>query len=341
VETVRIVAASVSHPDIRISQEEAAERISSRLASPRHVRAIARGTQIESRATVICAEEIANLGSVEQRNAIYEAQAPKLAAQAARNLQTRFDNMSFLATSSCTGYLVPGLDVHLAQELGLPGNAVRLPLTEAGCSGGLLALARTADYLKSRPARGLVVAAELCSLAFHSSAEDGNLTSAMLFADGAGAALMQSGEEFPAAMEVIDAASVLVPCSFDELGFRLTDHGFRPILSRTLTETLLEPTVEAVQCLLGKHGLTPPAIDFWLVHPGGPRILECMGRALSIQADAIRWSWQTLRESGNTSSAAILEVLYRYLDDPGSPKGWGVLLAFGPGVSIELMLVRR
>ena len=31
----------------------------------------------------------------------------------------------------------------------------------------------------------------------------------------------------------------------------------------------------------------------------------------------------------------------RYLDDASAPRGWGVALAFGPGVSIEALLMHR
>jgi alkylresorcinol/alkylpyrone synthase len=342
VERVRIISAAVAHPPIRIDQTEAAERIAGLTGDERRVRAIARGSQIESRAAVMPADEIRRLGSIEVRNAVYEAWAPRLAVQAASRLGACLEDVGMLVTTSCTGYMVPGLDVHVAQALGLRPDTARLPVTEAGCAGGIVALARAADRLRAQPASALVVAAELCSLAFHPDAEEGNLTSALLFGDGAGAVLLESGgQDATDALEVVDGASLLVPCSRDFIGFRLTDSGFYPLLARSLTERLPDPTAEAVASLLRRNGLCEADVDYWLIHPGGPRIVEALQRLLAIPDAKVCWSWETLRGSGNTSSAAIIEVLSRYLGDPKAPRGWGVMVAFGPGVSIELLLVRR
>lgn len=78
----------------------------------------------------------------------------------------------------------------------------------------------------------------------------------------------------------------------------------------------------------------------WLVHPGGSRILSGIEKELAVDSHSMRWSWASLREFGNTSSAAIFDVLRRYLCEPG-PEEWGMVVGFGPGVSIELVLVRR
>jgi alkylresorcinol/alkylpyrone synthase len=132
---------------------------------------------------------------------------------------------------------------------------------------------------------------------------------------------------------------MLVPDSRDDLGFALTNAGFRSILSREVADVLAEPTVEAVRELLLRHELLPADVGFWLVHAGGPRILSGVEQCFHLPEGSLRWSWQTLRETGNTSSASIFEVLRRYMADEDAPRGWGVVIAFGPGVSIELLLV--
>jgi alkylresorcinol/alkylpyrone synthase len=339
---VFITLAAAAHPENRIRQEDAADRMAAVTGDPRRLRAIARGTRIDTRAFVLTPDEIEGLGSIEQRNDIYQAEAPKLAARAVCSLSACLDETSFLVTSSCTGYMIPGLDVQLAQTLALRPSTARLPITEAGCAGGAVAIARASDYLRSREdATSLVVAAELCSLAFHPDSEEGNLTSALLFGDGAGALLLRSSNEALPGLEVVDSASALLPCPPEVLGFRLTDAGFYPMLSRSLVDKLPGPTVNAVACLLACHGLRAEDIDFWLVHPGGPRILEALQKAMAVDNELVQWSWQSMQEFGNTSSAAIFDVIARYMRDDEAPRGWGIVLAFGPGVSIELLLVRR
>ena len=335
----------VAHPRHRIGQEEAARRIGEATGESRRVAAIARGTRIRERATVLPPEMIRDLGSIEARNQVYQRFAPELAAQATREAlaQAPARPVGFLATSSCTGYMIPGLDVEVARRLCLAPTTAHLPITEAGCSGGVVALARTADFLRVHPGySGLAVAAEICSLAFHPRSEAGNLTSALLFGDGAGAALLQTNDDGRDGFEVVDSLSFLVPDSQGAIGFDLTDRGFYPVLSSDIADLLPVPMFAAVTELLCRNGLrTPDDIAFWLIHPGGPKILEAVQATFGLTGHDLRWSWQAMSEFGNTSSAAIFDVIHRYTANSGAPRGWGVVAGFGPGVSIELLLVSR
>lgn len=351
---VRIAQVAVAHPAHRISQDEAADRISRVLARSRfpagtrglarlagldrRVRALARGSHTRQRALVLPPGELESIGAIEARNAVYRRHAGALAGEAVEALKISPSSVRALVTSSCTGYHLPGWAADLVEDLGLPCDTMRLPITEAGCAGGAVALARTVDFLRTHPGAALTVACELCSLAFHADPDEGNLTASLIFGDGAGAALLNT---LPGpGLEVVDSASVLIPRSRDALGFELRDAGFYPILDRRLVDLLPPATERAAAALLHRHGLTLDAVGAWLVHPGGARILERLAAGLGLGEGALRWSWDSLRDYGNTSSAAIFDVLRRYLDEP-RPDEWGIVVAFGPGVSIELLLVRR
>jgi alkylresorcinol/alkylpyrone synthase len=339
-EQVRIISAASAHPPLRVPQDVAAAHIGALSGDPRRVRAIARGTRIQSRAAVLAPEQLAALGSIAERNAIYQRFVPGLAREAVLRAlgESPRDRVGCVVTSSCTGYTVPGWGVELVESLGLPFDTARLPITEAGCAGGVVALARAADYLRTRPgACGVAAAAELCSLAFHAGGGEGNITSTHIFGDGAGAALLRSGDG-PGVM-VLDSMSVLIPNSRDALGFNLTDTGFYPVLSRDLATLLAPATGEAVAVLLGRNGVAVGDVAAWLLHPGGARILSGLERTLGVDRARMHWSWDAMREFGNTSSAAIFDVLARYFADPVD--GYAVCAAFGPGVSIELLLLRR
>jgi alkylresorcinol/alkylpyrone synthase len=340
---VSIVRAASAYPRHRLGQAEAARRLGLLLGEPRRVGALARGSRVRERAFCLPADQLPLLGSIEQRNGVYAQEAPGLAlAAASAALEGRGRRPAFLVASSCTGYMVPGWDVELARELALSYDTPRLPITTAGCSGGVLGLARAADYLRSRPgASALAVACELCSLAFQPDTSDGNLTSALIFGDGAGAAVLESGGPETEGLEVVESVSVLAPAPPSVLGFGLSDRGFYPLLSRELVEVLPPATERALERVLGARGLSAADIRFWLLHPGGPRILARLEAALGIDCAGTVWSWQALADHGNTSSAAIFEVISRYLGDPAAPRGWGIVAAFGPGVTVEMLLVRR
>ncbi len=338
-QTVRIASVAVAHPPNRVTQAEAAAQIGILAGDTRRVAALARASRIDTRRTALPPPELAALGSIASRNAIYHEIAPGIALRAAEAAlgESLRSEVGVLVTSSCTGYSVPGWGVGLAQALRLRSDTARLPITEAGCAGGAVSLARAADYLRARPGgSALAVAAELCSLAFHPGGGEGNITASLIFGDGAGAALLQSGPG--RGLSIIDTMSVLIPGTQSALGFDLTDHGFYPVLTRELVELLPTPTAAAISRLLSRNGLDGDSLDACLLHPGGARILSGLERALGLAREKTHWSWESMREFGNTSSAAIYDVIRRYLDD--QPRGHALIAAFGPGVSIELLLVR-
>ena len=95
-----------------------------------------------------------------------------------------------------------------------------------------------------------------------------------------------------------------------------------------------------VDAFLADQGLDISAISSWVAHPGGPRVLEAMERALELSDGELDVTWRSLREVGNLSSTSVLlvldETLRRHRPEPGS---LGLLLALGPGFCSELVLL--
>ncbi len=213
------------------------------------------------------ADEITRLSGIEDRNNHYRRFAEPLALTAAGAALREADRrqVGCLVTSSCTGYALPGWGSAIVEPLGLPCDSARLPITESGCAGGVVALARAADYLRSRPGKlGLAAAVELCSLSFHAGGREGNLIAGLIFGDAAGAALLATGEPSPGALEIVDSSSMLFPDTQEALGFDLTDRGFYPVLTRRLVEVLPAATLAAATRLLGRNGLGARDVDAWL-----------------------------------------------------------------------------
>jgi alkylresorcinol/alkylpyrone synthase len=338
---VRITSVGVAHPEHRFRVEDAGKIAASVGVDPRRATILVQSSQIASRATVLPAMSLPGLGSIEDRNDVYRAMAPQLSCEAVGNALGERDSSSVgcLVTSSCTGYSIPGWAVDIVEAFHLPATIVRIPLTESGCAGGAVALARVADYLRSRPGEaGIAVATELCSLSTRPISDEGSLLSSLVFGDGSGAALLETAPGD--GLEVVDSLSFLVPDSKKDLGFNLTDVGFHPVLSRELADVLVSPTEIAVGELLARNGIRTADVDAWLLHPGGPRILKALQAALGVSQELARWSWSSMTEFGNTSSAAIFDVMHRYFEEDPPGHTWVVLAAFGPGVSIELLLLR-
>jgi alkylresorcinol/alkylpyrone synthase len=337
---VRIARVAVAHPGERVAQRDVPGLMGVRGLNALKARAVVRGSRIQERRIVVPPDRIRELETIEQRNDVYRRHAPELAAEASgRALDHARGDIAALITSSCTGYMLPSLAVELTQRLELCENIARMPITEAGCAGGVVALARAADYVAARPGtKALVAAVELCSLSFHRSEDERVLTANLIFGDGAGAAVIDSGEG--PGLHVVDSASYLAPGTKDLLGFDLTNAGFYPVLARELVDVLPAATLRGLAPLLARHGLRCGDIGAWLLHPGGSRVLSRLEHELELRREQTRWAWDSLREFGNTSSAAIFDVLRRYLEEPRSAE-WAVAVAFGPGVAVELLLVRR
>jgi alkylresorcinol/alkylpyrone synthase len=271
----------------------------------------------------------------------YAEHAPRLARLASCRALTAAGvepaEIDLVVSVSCTGYLVPSLDVQLAAEIGLRDDVTRLPLTELGCSGGSAAVAAAHRHLAAYPGdRVLVVAVEVPSLTFQRDDRSlDNLASALVFGDGAAAAVL--GAASPATggrLQVRGAASRLLPGTAGALGFDLRDGGFHVVLDRRLPHLIERSLRAVVDEFVTRQGIARPA--FYAVHAGGPRVFDAVAAALELGPDDLALSRRVFREVGNLSSASILFSLAAL----GDAAGDGLALAFGPGVTIELTHLR-
>ena len=124
------------------------------------------------------------------------------------------------------------------------------------------------------------------------------------------------------------------------MGWDVTDHGFKILLSAgvpTLTEERLRP---AVNDFLAAHDLAVGDISHWIAHPGGPKVLDAIEQALDLGPDALRFSRESLEQVGNLSSASVLLILGQTLALKPEPGSWGVMFSMGPGFCAELLLLR-
>jgi alkylresorcinol/alkylpyrone synthase len=239
---------------------------------------------------------------------------------------------------SCTGVSLPSLDAELIPVLGLPLSVARLPITELGCGGGLAGLARALDYLRAYPDRAvLLFAVELPSLTFQPNDRSiDNLVAAMVFGDGAGAMVLQRGGR--QGWTVDECVTALLPEGAGQLGFELRDGGLRVVLSRDLPHVVSTKLRAPVEQFLESQGIGLADVDIVAAHPGGPRIFDAIQSALKIEPSALAVSRQVFERYGNASSAGVFFVL-EALQATGV-QGRALAIAFGPGLSIELALLR-
>jgi alkylresorcinol/alkylpyrone synthase len=251
-----------------------------------------------------------------------------------------------MVSVSCTGFMIPAVDAYVANALAMGPRLARLPITESGCAGGVVGLARAADYLRAHPDRAAVVlAVELASLTFQRwDRSNTNVVSTAIFGDGA-AAVVLVGARHPhagrAALRILDTESVFFRETTHLMGFRLRNPGLQIVLDRELAPFVRREVAPAVDGFLAARGLTRADVQRWVLHPGGRRIIEVMGEKLGLQPGDMHATQEVLAEHGNMSSVTVLFVLDHILQRsrPGTGSH-GVLGAFGPGFGAELALLQ-
>ena len=251
-----------------------------------------------------------------------------------------------LTVISTTGIAVPSLDARLMNRIPFSREMKRLPLFGLGCVGGAAGIARMADYLQGHPEQAVIFfAVELCSLTIQrDDLSMANLVASGLFGDGAAAVLMVGNDHARAQSglpRVIASQSHFFPGTEHIMGWDVTNSGFKVLLSADIAELAQSEIRPIMETFLGKHNLTLNDIEYWLVHPGGPRVIQALQDGLGLPDEALSLSWETLAEVGNISSASVLVILDKFMKRVRpKPNAYGVLMAMGPAFSAELVLLQ-
>jgi alkylresorcinol/alkylpyrone synthase len=168
-----------------------------------------------------------------------------------------------------------------------------------------------------------------------------HLISAMLFGDGAAATVVVGSEVESNGPEILATKSVFYPNTERVMGWEISEKGFHIVLSPEVPDTVVRHLGEDVDAFLAEQDLCRGDIKSWIMHTGGPKVLEATATALGITAKDLEASWECLRKVGNLSSTSVLLVLedvYKHRrPDPGT---LSILAAMGPGFCSELVLLR-
>jgi alkylresorcinol/alkylpyrone synthase len=283
-----------------------------------------------------------------ERMRTFTPAALRLGAEAARRALERGGpdaaaEVGDLVVVSCTGYAGPGLDVHLAADLGLGEGTRRLALGHMGCYAALPALRTASALVAASGQRALIVSVELCSLHLQPATSRQDAVSQALFGDGAAAALIAPGLAPPSlgGLEIVAARAATLPGSQDRMGWLIGDDGFHMSLSPRVPALVDRGLGALVEQLLEPHGLAPADVAHWAVHPGGPEILERVQRRLHLSDVQLAPSREVLADGGNRSSATVLFILESILGSGElRPGQWLVTLGFGTGLTLEALLLR-
>lgn len=272
---------------------------------------------------------------MEERGRCFDAAAGELVRAALAQLDRgRLACVDTLVTASCTHASSPGLEHPVFAHGAVPATVDRWNLGFMGCSAALAAL-RLAHGLVAARRTCLIVACELSSLHFQYTDETDQMTANLLFSDGTAAALVSPR---PSSVRVLDCACTCLPEMADQMRWYAASSGLKLKLSQELPATLAAHLPETVRRLLARNNVSLSDVRHWLVHPGGPEILDSVEGALELPAGAVDVSREVLRNFGNMSSPTILFIFQRFVEL--QRRGLALAMAFGPGLTIELALLQ-
>jgi predicted naringenin-chalcone synthase len=342
----KILGMGFGVPEHVYSQTEIYERfLEPHLGSNRRARAIFGRAGIKRRHTTVPGEYHHTFRGTEERNLRFMRDAVPLgSATVCRALeQTGLgpQDIDQFTVTSCTGYDLPFLDLQIAGQIGLRRDLKRTCILGMGCYAAFPGLIRARDVAMAHPSqRALLLSIELCSLHFQPTDDTENVIVSALFGDGAAAAVIGHDEASSGPM-IVDALTRCEYNTLDHMAFHLTDYGMKMQLSAYVPEVLGANVEEFVDELLERNGLGRQDVRFWGLHPGGLKIMQHIERRLELAPNELRFSRAVLRDYGNMSSPTVLFVLDEIMRTGEPHKGdYAVLMAFGPGLTMESCLLR-
>ena len=256
------------------------------------------------------------------------------------------DRVGSFVMACSTGYVNPGPDLLLAGELGLRSDLRRTFIGHMGCYAALNVVKVAMDSVAARPDELVICnCTELSSAHVRDTPmpdEDPteSLITQALFGDASVSMLLGSAPD-GAGIQFLRTHTEQLYDQHQMMSLNIGNQSFWMTLAAGVPTVLQENIEGFLAKLLQPLGLSAGDISHWGIHPGGPKILRVLGKQLALQPTQLRASWDVLANAGNCASATVLLVLENILRVDKPRRGeYGVLLAFGPGLTIEGAVLR-
>jgi alkylresorcinol/alkylpyrone synthase len=348
---MRIASVASAFPENYYNQQVLTDALKNdwrhRLANPDILDRLDESMKVEGRYLVHTLDFYENLTTWGQANNAWIDHALELGEEAlckalhAAGMKPK--ELSAIFVTSVTGIAAPSIDARLVNRMGLSTNIKRIPIFGLGCVAGAAGIARAADYVHGYPDQAAaLLSVELCSLTLQrDDLSMAHLISAMLFGDGAAATIVVGSNRKSDGPEILATKSIFYPHTEKVMGWDISEKGFRIVLSPEVPDTVVKHLGKDVDAFLAEQGHKRSDIKTWVMHTGGPKVLEATATALGLNEKDLAASWECLRKVGNISSTSVLLVLEDvYMNRRPEPGSLSILAAMGPGFCSELVLLK-
>jgi predicted naringenin-chalcone synthase len=287
-------------------------------------------------------ENLEPFPKLEKRMQWYQMYAAQLSLQAIDKCIEKISGqkITHLITVSCTGMSNPGLDLELLELLQLPATTFRTSINFMGCYAAIHALKMADAFCKAdRKTNVLIVCTELCTLHFQKEYTVDNITSSMLFADGA-AAVLVSGNSEQEGLTIDNFYSMVTLKGKPDMAWELSSKGFLMTLSSYVPDLIEENFNEFAETALSAANLDKEKITHWCIHPGGKKILDAVHKSLDFTNGQLQNCYDILKDYGNMSSPTVLFVLQKIMNELNHKEPNKIFgAAFGPGLTMESFIL--
>jgi len=300
---------------------------------------------VDKRYSIMNPEEVFTATSFEEKNAIYKKECIELAEQTAKNALKSAgldaEDIDYIISVSCTGIMIPSIDAYLINRLGMKQNVVRLPVTEMGCVAGVSAFIYANNFLKANPnKRALILAIESPTSTFQlNDFSMANIVSAAIFGDGCSCAILSSYENETGPV-IIGESMYHFYNAEHMMGFELKNTGLQMVLDKEVPDKIAEHFPKIVYPFLEANNLQIEDVNHLIFHPGGKKIVNTVEELFGSLGKNINNTKEVLRAYGNMSSATVLYVLEKFINEKPNKGDIGLMLSFGPGFTAQILLLK-
>jgi len=123
------------------------------------------------------------------------------------------------------------------------------------------------------------------------------------------------------------------------MGFDLINTGLKMILDKAVPETIEAHFPQIIHPFLEKNNVDIKDVNNLIFHPGGKKIVQVIQDLFGEYGKNINITKEILRQYGNMSSATVLFVLERFMDQKLAKGEKGLMLSFGPGFTAQRVLL--